>query len=291
MATKIEEALNQYPTFELEDVKHSIIHLLDRKVEDNRNIIVYRTIFNCIDLTSLNSTDNQENIGKIVQKVNTFADEYSEINNVAGICVYPSLVKTVKDTLTDEVEIVSVCGGFPHSQTFPEVKIAETSLAVLDGATEIDIVFPIAKLKDHEYEEIISEIKEIKSACKNSKLKVILEAGALNIEELRIAAILSMEAGADFIKTSTGKQEPAATPLATWIMCSLIKKYHEISNRKVGFKAAGGIKTTDQALQYYCIVEKILGEEWLNKELLRFGASSLANNVLNEILGKKINFF
>lgn len=291
MSTKIDKVTEQYSILSETEIQKKIDSLLNEKMSINRNIEVYSTMFGLIDLTSLNTSDTEEGIAQFTEKVNRFDDEYTELPNVAAICVYPSMVKTVRETLTAGVEIAAVSAGFPHSQTFTEVKIAETALSVLDGASEIDIVIPVGKLLEKKYEEIVDEIQEIKAACKDAHLKVILESGSLSIDNLRIACILAMESGADFIKTSTGKQQPAATLLAAWVMCQMISEYYKISGRKVGFKAAGGISSTEEALKYYCIVEEILGKEWLNKDLFRFGASRLANNLLSDILGKKVQYF
>jgi len=283
---KITEAIGQYSILNKTDIKAKVSAILNEKMAENQNQKVYEILLSCIDLTSLNTTDTEEDIANMTEKVNNFEDLYPELPNVAAICVYPSMVNTVHEVLTAGVEIATVTAGFPHSQTFIEVKIAETSLAVMDGATEIDIVFPIGKLLEGKNEEIMEELKEIKTACRDAKLKIILESGALEIENIQRSAILSMESGADFIKTSTGKQQPAATTTAAFAMCQMILEYYQKSGRKVGFKAAGGISTTEEALQYYCIVESILGSEWLHKDLLRFGASKLANNVLSDITGE-----
>lgn len=288
---KITSVMKEYGTYNERDVEKKIEEILLKRKESNRTVNVYETILSCIDLTSLNTLDTEEGIAKMVQKVNDFGEKYPELPNVAAICVYPSMVKTVRECLTEGIEIASVAAGFPHSQTFIEVKVAETSLAVLDGASEIDIVLSIGKLLENKFEEIIEELQEIKAACREAHLKVILESGALKIEELRLASILAMESGADFIKTSTGKQQPAATTTATYVMCKLIKEFHEKTGKKVGFKAAGGIVTPEEALDYYCIVEDVLGEGWLQKDLFRFGASRLANNILTEILGKPTTTF
>jgi len=283
---KITSALKEYATFNEAEVQKSIEEILLKKKAANHTKKVYETMLSCIDLTSLNTADTEESIAKMVQKVNDFGENYPELPNVAAICVYPSMVKTVRECLTEGVEIASVAAGFPHSQTFIEVKVAEVSLAVLDGASEIDIVISVGKLLEKKYDEIVEEIKEIKDACREAHLKVILESGSLKIDELRIASILSMESGANFIKTSTGKQQPAATTTAAYVICKLIKEYFDKTGKKVGFKAAGGLVTTEEALDYYCIVEDILGEEWLQKELFRFGASRLANNILTDIMEK-----
>lgn len=291
METKIKEILSQYNFPNENELIDNLSVIQNTKVIENKNSDVFKTMFSLIDLTSLNTTDNEESIEKFTQRVNSFGEEFPELENVAAICVYPSLTKVVRETLTEGVEIAAVAGGFPHSQTFTEVKIAETALAVLDGASEIDIVISVGKLLEKKYDEIIEEIQEIKAACKEAHLKVIIESGALNIENICIASILSMEAGADFIKTSTGKQQPAATPIAAWCMCDMISQFYKLSGRKVGFKAAGGISTTDEALFYYSIVKEKLGEDWLNKEYFRFGASKLANNILSDILEKETKYF
>jgi deoxyribose-phosphate aldolase len=291
MTNKIIEALNQYSTLSEKEIEINVKAILDEKMAKNRNRTVYETILSGIDLTSLGITDTEEEIANLTERVNDFGDKYSELPNVAAICVYPSLVKIVRETLTEGIEIAAVAGGFPHSQTFMEVKIAEIALAIADGASEIDTVFPIGKLLDEKYTEIMDEIKELKSVCKEKRLKVILESGALKIPDLQKAAILAMESGADFIKTSTGKQQPAATTTAAFCMCQMILEYYEKSGRKVGFKASGGISTTEEALQYYCIVESVLGKEWLTRDLFRCGATRLANNVVSDILGKKTKCF
>jgi len=283
---KITSVLKEYASFNEAEVLKNIEAILHQRKDTSRNMKSYETILSCIDLTSLNTSDTEEGIANMVQKVNDFGEKYPELPNVAAICVYPSMVKTVRECLTEGIEIASVAAGFPHSQTFIEVKVAETSLALLDGASEIDIVLSIGKLLEKKYEEIVEEIQEIKATCREAHLKVILESGSLKVDELRIASILSMESGADFIKTSTGKQQPAATTTAAYVMCKLIKEYYEKTGKKVGFKAAGGIVTTEEALDYYCIVEDVLGDGWLQKDLFRYGASRLANNILTEIMGK-----
>lgn len=288
---KITSVLKEYATFSEAEVHKEIEAILLEKKAANHTKEVYETILSCIDLTSLNTTDTEEGIAKMVQKVNDFGEKYPELPNVAALCVYPSMVKTVRDYLTEGVEIASVAAGFPHSQTFIEVKVAETSLAVLDGASEIDIVLSVGKLLEKKYEEIVEELQEIKAACREAHLKVILESGTLKLDELRAASILSIESGANFIKTSTGKQQPAATTTAAYVMCQIIREFYEKTGKMVGFKAAGGIVTTEEALDYYCIVESVLGKEWLQKDFFRFGASRLANNILTEILDKPTTHF
>ena len=249
-------------------------------------------LFSLIDLTSLGTTDNEKQIITFTEKVNQLSENFPEMENVAAICVYPCFVETVKNTLIEDIEIAAVAAGFPSSQTFIEIKIAETALAVSQGASEIDIVLSVGKFLSENYDETFEEIEEIKSSCRNSHLKVILETGALaTAKNIKKASLLCMEAGADFIKTSTGKTNPAATPEAAYVMCEAIREYYKNTGKKVGFKAAGGISTTEDAVKYYCIVKEILGEEWLNSSLFRLGASRLANNLLTDIYKKEVKYF
>lgn len=291
---KYSDAISRYRTdLNDEKVKEETEKIIRENFEANNTPEVYRTLFGCIDLTSLNMTDTAAHITDFTRRVNDFENEHPEMPNVAAICVYPNFVQTVRMNLEDSsVNIAAVSGGFPTSQTFTEVKVAETALAVADGADEIDIVINAGNFLAGEYEEMSDEIEEIKHSCRDAKLKVILETGALkSAENIKKAAILSIYSGADFIKTSTGKLEPAATLEAAYIMCQTIKEYYEGTGKKIGFKPAGGIVTTADAVKYYTIVKNILGEEWLNKELFRLGASRLANNLLSSIFEKEIKFF
>lgn len=271
-----------------EQIATAIKNIADKKVEKNRNKEVLKTIYGCLDLTTLKCTDNAESVLKLTEKVNEFDDKHPDLGNVAAICVYPNFAGIVSQSLeVESVEVACVSGGFPSSQTFTEVKIAETALALQDGATEIDIVINVGKLLSGDYESMCDEIQELKDLCGERKLKVILETGALKTaENIKKAAILSIYSGADFIKTSTGKESPAATPEAAYVMCSTIKEYYEKTGRKIGFKAAGGIATIDDALLYYSIVEEVLGKEWLNSKLFRIGASRLADTLADEIAGE-----
>jgi deoxyribose-phosphate aldolase len=230
---------------------------------------------------------------KFVEKVNKFDDVYPELGHVATVCVYPNFAKICHDTLeSDEIEIACVSGCFPSSQSFIEVKIAETALALKDGATEIDIVIPVGKFLAGDYEGMCDEIAEIKAVCGEKKLKTILETGCLkNASNIKKASILAMYAGADYIKTSTGKLEPAATPEAAFVMCQAIKEYYDKTGIQIGFKPAGGMKTVEDALTYYTIVKEVLGEKWLTNQWLRLGTSSLANKLLSDIEGKEVKFF
>lgn len=275
------------------DVAAQVSAIIDSKVAENNTLDVKKFLFNCIDLTTLNTTDSDESVMKFTQNVNRFEESYPDLKNVAAICVYPCFAEIVKDTLEVEgVNIACVSAGFPSSQTFIEVKVAETAMAILDGADEIDIVISVGKFLSGDYETMCDEIAEIKATCKEKHLKVILETGALqSAENIKKASILSMYAGADFIKTSTGKQQPAATPEAAYVMCQAIKEYYEQTGNKVGFKPAGGINCVNDALIYYTIVKEVLGDEWLTNKLFRLGTSRLANLLLSEIVGEDLKFF
>ena len=275
------------------DVAAQVAAIIDAKVADNNNLDVKKFLFNCIDLTTLNTTDSDESVMKFTQNVNRFEESYPDLKNVPAICVYPCFAEIVRDTLEVEgVNIACVSAGFPSSQTFTEVKVAETAMAIMDGADEIDIVISVGKFLSGDYETMCDEIAEIKATCKDKHLKVILETGALQTaENIKKASILSMYAGADFIKTSTGKQQPAATPEAAFVMCQAIKEYYEQTGIKVGFKPAGGINCVNDALVYYSIVKEVLGEEWLTNKLFRLGTSRLANLLLSEIVGEELKFF
>ena len=268
--SKYEAALAKYNTnLSDADVQARVAAIIANKVAENNTEEVKKFLFNCIDLTSLNSTDNDESIMKFTEKVNQFDNEFPDLKNVAAICVYPNFAEAVKNTLdVDGIKIACVSAGFPSSQTFIEVKIAETAMALMEGADEIDIVISVGKFLSGDYETMCEEIQELKDTCKERHLKVILETGALKTaSNIKKASILSMYSGADFIKTSTGKQQPAATPEAAYVMCEAIKEYYDKTGNKVGFKPAGGINTVNDALIYYTIVKEILGEEWLNKPI------------------------
>lgn len=274
-------------------VKNETERILAEKKEENRTPEVLKLIFNCIDLTTLNSTDSPQSVARFTERVNDFEEQHGDLPNVAAICVYPNFAEVVRTVLdVSSVRIACVSGGFPSSQTFTEVKVAETALAVEGGADEIDIVLNMGNFLDGDWEEVCDEIIELKHSCRNAHLKVILETGALKTaKNIRDASILAMYSGADFIKTSTGKGYPGASCEAAYIMCQCIKEYYEATGNMIGFKPAGGVRTTDEALAYYTIVKEVLGEKWLNNRYFRIGASSLANNLLSDILGTETKFF
>ncbi len=251
------------------------------------------SILNMIDLTSLNTTDNKSHIRQFTGKVNSFSGRYSNIHNVAAICVYPNLVSVVKEKLSAKnVKIAAVAGAFPTSQTFRVIKVAECKMAIEAGADEIDIVIPVGAFLGDDFVMVADEIREIKQAIGEKQLKVIVESGLLGDYELIFkASMIAMDAGADFIKTSTGKTTVSATREAAFVMCRAISDFYFETGIKVGFKAAGGIVTPEDAINYYQIVNYCLGEEWLNNNLFRIGASRLANNILSKISGHKIDHF
>ena len=274
-------------------VAEAVKKIIDEHFDENNNQDVYKFLFNTIDLTTLKSTDSPQSVAAFTERVNAFDEEYPELKNVAAICVYPNFAQVVRTVLdVSDVEVACVSGGFPSSQTFIEVKVAETALAVDDGADEIDIVLNVGNFLDGDYEEVCDEISELKEACRDARLKVILETGALKTAaNIKAASVLSLYSGADFLKTSTGKEYEGASLHAAYVMCQAIKEYHEATGRMVGFKAAGGVSTTADAVKYYTIVKEVLGEEWLTNEYFRLGASRLANNLLSDILGRETKFF
>lgn len=274
-------------------VAAAVEKILAEHFEENNNIEVYKFLFNTIDLTTLKATDSPVSVADFVERVNAFDEEYPMLNNVAAICVYPNFAQVVRTVLdVSRVDIACVSGAFPSSQSFSEVKIAETALAVENGADEIDIVLNVGNFLDGDYEAVCDEISEQKAACREARLKVILETGALKTAaNIKAASVLAMYSGADFLKTSTGKEYPGASLEAAYVMAKCIKEYHEATGIKIGFKAAGGVSTTADAVKYYTVIKEVLGEEWLTNEYFRIGASRLANNLLGDILGKEIKFF
>lgn len=274
-------------------VKAAIDKILAENLKENMNEEVYKFLFNCIDLTTLRSTDSPRSVADFVERVNDFDNEHPEMKNVAAICVYPNFSQVVRTVLeVSDVDIACVAGCFPSSQSFLEVKVAEVALAVEGGADEIDIVLNLGNFLDGDYEEVCDEISELKHSCREARLKVILEAGALKTAaNIKAASILSMYSGADFIKTSTGKEYPGADLQAAYVMCQCIKEYYEKTGRMVGFKPAGGVRTPEEAVSYYCIVKEVLGEQWLTNEYFRIGASGLANNLLSATWGTETKYF
>ena len=293
--SKYEQALAKY-NCELDDqqVADAVKKIIAEKVHENDTLEVKKFLFGSIELTTLKTTDSDESVMAFTERVNQFDQQYAELPHVATICVYPCFAKVVHDTLeVDGVEIACVSGSFPSSQALIEVKVAETALAVKDGATEIDIVMPVGKFLSGDYETMCEDIHELKETCgENVAMKVILETGCLKTaSNIKKASILSMYAGADYIKTSTGKEKISATPEAAYVMCQAIKEYYDETGIQIGFKPAGGINSVMDAMIYYTIVKEVLGEKWLTNKWFRLGTSRLANLLLSEIEGNETKFF
>ena len=293
--SKIEQALSKYNlNVSDEEVAQAVRKIIAEKVHENDNPDVKRFLFGSIELTTLKTTDSEESVLAFTERVNEFENAYPDLPHVATVCVYPCFASIVSQTLEVEgVEVACVSGSFPSSQALIEVKVAETALAVKDGATEIDIVMPVGKFLSGDYEGVADDISELKQTCGNSvAMKVILETGDLKTAaNIKKAAILSMYAGADYIKTSTGKEKVSATPEAAYVMCQAIREYYDETGIQIGFKPAGGINSPMDALIYYTIVKETLGDQWLTNKWFRLGTSRLANMLLSEIEGQEVKFF
>jgi len=292
--SKYEQALAKYNcNVSDEEVAAAVKRIIEEKVPENDTVEVKKFLMGSVELTTLKTTDSEESVLAFTEKVNKFDEAYPALPHVATICVYPCFAEIVSQSLqVDGVEVACVSGSFPSSQALLEVKIAETALALKDGATEIDIVMSVGKYLSGDYETLCDEIAELKAVCGDKKMKVILESGLLpSCADIKRASILAMYAGADYIKTSTGKEKPAATPEAAYVMCQSIKEYYEQTGIQIGFKPAGGLNTVHDALIYYTIVKEVLGEQWLTNQWLRLGTSRLANLLLSEVEGKEIKFF
>lgn len=282
MKSKFQEAFEGFsaPLTE-EEIKAEVARIIEKNYNALNTKENIRLIHSCVDLTSLNPTDHVDHIYNFVKQVNELDENNPSIPPVAAICVYPNFVKTVKEALmVQDVAIACVSGSFPSSQTFIEVKVVETGLALEDGADEVDIVLHLGNFLAGNYQDVADEIQEIRDICRGKRLKVILETGALKkSENIQRAAILSLFCDADFIKTSTGKEYPGATLEAAYTMCRVLKEYETKYGEKRGIKVSGGIRTTEEAIKYLCIVKEILGEEWMNNKLFRVGASSLVSDL------------
>ena len=292
--TKYEKALQQYNT-DLDDaqVQQAVKTIIAEKTLANDTPEVKKFLFGSIELTTLSTTDSDTSVMAFVDRVKRFDSAYPQLPHVAAVCVYPCFAEVASETLEVEgVEVTCVSGSFPSSQAVIEVKVAETALALRDGATEIDIVMPVGKFLSGNYEELCDDIAELKQVCGDKAMKVILETGDLKTaSNIKKASLLAMYAGADYIKTSTGKEKISATPEAAYVMCQAIKEYYEKTGIQIGFKPAGGINTVMDAIIYYTIVKEVLGEKWLTNKWLRLGTSRLANLLLSEINGEETKFF
>lgn len=292
--SKYEEALSKYNVdLNDEEISAKVKKLIAEKVSENDTVEVKKFLLGSVELTTLKTTDSDESVLAFTEKVNEFENAYPDLPHVATICVYPCFAKIVSESLeVDGVGVACVSGSFPSSQSRIEVKIAETALAIQDGATEIDIVMPVGKFLSGDYEGVCDDITELKNACGEAPMKVILETGDLvTASNIKKASLLSMYAGADYIKTSTGKEKISATPEAAYVMCQAIKEYYDETGIQIGFKPAGGLNTVSDALIYYTIVKEVLGEKWLTNKWLRLGTSRLANLLLSEIIGEETKFF
>ena len=292
--SKYDQMLSQYKTdLKDSDVAAKVAEIIEKKVPENDTKEVKKFLMGSVELTTLKTTDSEESVLAFTEKVNKFEDAYPDLPHVATICVYPCYAKIVSQSLEVEgVEVACVSGSFPSSQALIEIKTVETALALKDGATEIDIVMSVGKYLSGDYETLCDEISELKAICGERKMKVILETGLLpSASDIKKASLLAMYAGADYIKTSTGKEKPAATPEAAYVMCQAIKEYYDKTGIQIGFKPAGGLNSVHDALVYYTIVKEVLGEKWLTNEWLRLGTSRLANLLLSEVVGEDVKFF
>ncbi len=291
---KYEQTLSLYNT-KLDDaqIAAKVARIIEQKVPENDTPAVKKFLMGSVELTTLKTTDSEESVLRFTERINDFDNQYPDLPHPATICVYPCFAKIVSQSLEVEgVEVACVSGSFPSSQALIEVKTVETALAIKDGATEIDIVMSVGKFLSGDYESVCDEIGELKAICGDKKMKVILETGLLgSAENIKKASILAMYAGADYIKTSTGKEKPAATPEAAYVMCQAIKEYYDKTGIQIGFKPAGGLNTVHDALVYYTIVKEVLGEKWLTNQWFRLGTSRLANLLLSEVLGEETKFF
>ena len=274
-------------------VKAEVAKIIEEHAAENNTPEVQEFLLNTVDLTTLSTTDSERSVAAFTQKVNEYWRNYPDRKNVAGVCVYSNFAQVVRANLeVSDVDVVVCSASFPASQAHLETKIAETALAVADGADEVDIVINMGYFLDEAYEELCDEISEIKHACHGKMLKVILETGCLETAaNIKKASILAMYSGADFIKTSTGKIYPGASLEAAYVMCQCIKEYYEKHGEMVGFKAAGGIRTTEDAVKYHTIVKEVLGEKWLDNRYFRIGASSLANALFQSFTGEDKKVF
>ncbi len=291
---KYEQTLSLYNTkLDDADIAAKVARIIEQKVPENDTLEVKKFLMGSVELTTLKTTDSEESVLKFTERVNDFDNQYPDLPHPATICIYPCFAQIVSQSLEVEgVEVACVSGSFPSSQALIEVKTVETALAIKDGATEIDIVMSVGKFLSGDYETVCDEIGELKAICGEKKMKVILETGLLgSAENIKKASILAMYSGADYIKTSTGKEKPAATPEAAYVMCQAIKEYYNKTGIQIGFKPAGGLNTVHDALVYYTIVKEVLGEKWLTNQWLRLGTSRLANLLLSEVLGKETKFF
>lgn len=292
--------LNKYGYVPDQETIARALEIIASNLENVASEQVYKDCFSMMDLTTLKTDDTPASVGKLVEKVNAFHETYPDWPLPASVCIYPNFAGTVKAARKADFNITVVSACFPSSQSFLEVKLKECEMAVEQGADEVDIVLALNSFLAEDYAKASEEIRAVRSCIdavagrqgRKVHLKVILETGLLKTpERIAQASFLAMEAGADFIKTSTGKVDVNATPVAAYVMCECIAKYHEVTGKKIGFKPAGGISSAADALCYYSIVASVLGREWLNKELFRFGVSRVANSILSAVEQKTVSYY
>lgn len=292
--SKYEQAFQKYD-LQLNDdaVKAAVEKLLEEKSAQYNTPEVLRYLLSTIELTTLTCNDSDESVLAMVEKYNKVAENHPDLPPFSALVTYPRFVDIVSKSLEVEgTKAACVVGGFPSSQTFIEIKTTETALSIKDGAEECDMVLSVGPFLQGDYETCVDEIEEIKAVCSEVPLKVILETGELKTAaNIKRASILSMYAGADLIKTSTGKTPVSATPEAAYVMCQAIKEYYNETGRMVGFKASGGVSTPKDAVLYYTIVRELLGEEWIKAGLFRIGTSSLASRLLTAVTGEEFEKF
>jgi len=268
-----------------EEVSKEINVIFEKGIINYSEKEALKIILNCIDLTTLEGNDTNEKVETLCNKGMHFSSIGNNIPTVAAICVYPTFAKIVSEKLKNtEIKTACVAGAFPSGQSPLYVKLIEVKYAVDEGAEEIDMVISRGKFLENQYQVIFDEIKTIKEFCGNAHLKVILETGELqNLTQVKIASDIAIEAGGDFIKTSTGKIQPAATYEAVYVMLKCIKEYYEKTGKMVGIKPAGGISEPEQALKYFMLVNSVLGKNWLNNKYFRIGASRLADKIVEKL--------
>ncbi len=269
-----------------DDLNARIKEILPEPLTVSEKLAIGKTILNCIDLTTLSGTDNRKKVEELSKQAISYKRDDLGIENTAAVCVYPVFAGTVSSVLSGSgVKTASVAGAFPSGQSPLEIRIKEVEYALENGAEEIDMVISRGRLLEGDEDFVFEEVSAIKEVCGNAHLKVILETGELKtVNLIRRASEIAILAGADFLKTSTGKIQPAATPGALLIMLDTIKEYYNKTGRKIGVKPAGGISEPDDAIKYYLLTQAVLGNEWMNNSLFRIGASRLADKMYDFII-------
>lgn len=281
------------PTIDKVGVEDRVARITARSIKNEAKIQGLKLALNMIDLTTLEGADTENKVKQMCYKARHLHDEYPELPTVAAVCVYPNFVKTaVNELKNSNVKVASVATAFPSGHSSLAIKLEDTKIAIDNGADEVDMVISRGMFHKGEYDYVFDEIAEIKAICGKVRLKVILETGELgNFDKVRKASDIAIYAGADFIKTSTGKIQPAATLPVTLVMLEAIKDYYYKSGKMIGMKPAGGISNSKLALHYLIMVKETLGNRWLSNEWFRFGASSLANDILMQLMKQKTGIY